>query len=231
MKHFLKTTCVLVITIILANTGIQAQETNSSSGLGIGLKASTNGLGADVIYSISPQIAARLGFEKFTYSTNIPFEEQGISYDADVTFSTGSISLLADFYLLKWFFISVGAGYNLFELTLDGRASKPFPFGDIEIPIDRIGDFFMQVNPTYKISPYAGIGFGRTIGFNKNLGLAFELGTYFQGAPDLTIESSGLLSPTSNPDHGQELRLENHISQYTMYPVVRLSINYKILSF
>lgn len=231
MKQTLKVLALLTIVFFLSSHNGQAQRTKFSPGVGIGLKASTNGIGADVIYNVSPQIAIRLGFEKMGYATTLSFDEQGISYDADISFSAGSISLLADFYLGKYIFISAGAGYNLFHLQFDGAAGSSLPFGDIEIPQEMIGDFSMQVDPSYIVSPYAGIGFGRTLGYEKRIGFAFEIGTFYQGAPDLTIESTGLLSPTSNPDHGQEELLEFAIRHYTMYPVLKLSLSFKILSF
>jgi len=231
MKQTLKTFFLLTIVLLLMSPNSQAQRSKFSPGLGIGLKASTNGIGANLTYNVSPQIALRLGYEKMGYSKTFAFDEQGISYNADISFSAGSISLLADFYLGKYIFISAGAGYNLFHLQLDGAAGNSLPFGDIEIPQEMIGDFSMQVGPSLKISPYVGIGFGRTLSFEKRVGFAFEIGTFYQGNPDLSIASTGLLSPTSNPDHGQEELLEHQLRRYSMYPIVKLSLNYKIFSF
>ena len=231
MKRTLRTTSILLLAVFLLNTAAKAQDSEFSPGLGLGLKASTIGIGADLVYNFSPKFAFRLGFERLGYSTSILFEEQGISYDADISFRAGSISLLADFYLGKYVFLSAGAGYNLLRLQFDGEAAGPFPFGDIEIPKEMIGDFSMQLDPSFKVSPYVGIGFGRTIAYDSRIGFAFEVGTFYQGVPNLTIESTGLLSPTSNPDHGQEETLENQIRQYTMYPVLKLSLSYKIISF
>ncbi len=230
MKQTLKYFTLFSFAIFLFSLNGQAQQSKYSPGIGIGLKSSTNGLGADLIYNISPQIGVRLGFEKIGFSKRIEFNEQGISYNADIAFSVGSISLLADFYLGKYVFISAGAGYNLFHLQFDGEAGSSLSFGDIEITKEMIGDFSMQIDPSLKVSPYVGLGFGRTLGFDKRVGFAFEIGTFYQGAPDLTIESTGLLSPTSNPNHGQEILLEHAIRRYTMYPVMKLSLSFKILS-
>ena len=199
-------------------------------GIGVGLKASTNGLGGDVIFNFHKRMDVRLGFETMGFATNVPFEEQGINYSADVKVKTGSVSLLYDFYVLNHIFFAVGAGYNLFQVQADGQASGALQFGDISITKEMIGDFHFKVDPSLKISPYFGVGFGRTLGLKKRLGFAFELGTFYQGSPSITILANGLLSPTANPDQGQAVKLEKQISQYTMYPVLKLSLSYKILT-
>lgn len=230
MKHLSKALLCIWIGFLGISGSAIAQETSSGAGIGIGIKASTNGIGGDLVYLVGPQFGLRLGLEKMGYATAVNFSEQNIDYLADVSIQAGSISLLADFYLGKFFFLTAGAGYNLFEIQAAGKAINPLPFGDIEISPEMIGEFEMTLKPGSQISPYMGIGFGRTLGSSKALGFAFELGGFYQGSPDLTIVSSGLLSPTSNPLHGQEARLEKQIRQYNMYPVLKISLNYKIIS-
>jgi len=219
-----------VILIVLSPNNTYAQE-DFQPGIGLAVKASTNGLGGDIIYNFHQRLSVRLGAEMFSYDRDITFTEQDIDYDAVVDAKVGNISLLLDFYVAPWFFISGGAGYNLFHAEVVGHAASGMTFGDIVIPKEMIGNFQFDFDPSWKISPYFGIGFGRTISMNKKVGFAFEIGGFYQGPPDMTIQSSGLLSPTSNPDHGQELRLEKQINQYYLYPLLRFSLSYKIAQF
>jgi hypothetical protein len=69
------------------------------------------------------------------------------------------------------------------------------------------------------------------LGLKNKVGFAFELGGFYQGSPEITITSNGLLSPTSNPDQQQAERLEEQISQYNIYPVLKFSLSYKIVGF
>ena len=241
-KMHMKTIKLLLLALLLgifASPDLSAQTKSEEKsgdwtfkpGIGVGLKASTNGLGGDVIYNFHKRMAIRLGFEKLGFATNVPFEEQGIEYSADVKFQTGSVSLLYDFYVLNHVFLTAGAGYNLFRVNADGHATGPLQFGDLSIPPESIGTFNFQVDPSMKISPYMGLGFGRTLGLKHRVGFAFELGGYYQGSPAITIATTGLLGPTSNPDQGQAARLEGQINQYTIYPVLKLSLSYKILTF
>lgn len=224
---------IIILSLILsffALPKLNAQD-EFSRGFGIAIKASTEGFGGDAVYYFHKRMSVRLGFEQFSLNKNFDFEEESINYDATVNYKTGSVSLLLNYNLLKYLFVSAGAGWNMFDAVVDGKAADYLQFGDIQIPKEKIGTFNFSINPTVKISPYAGIGFGRTLGLNKKVGFAFELGGFYQGSPDITIASTGLLSPTSNPDQQHEARLEKQISQYTIYPVLKMSLSYRIASF
>jgi hypothetical protein len=164
-------------------------------------------------------------------SREIDFSENDIEYEADVNIGTGSISLLCDYSFGQWFFISGGLAYNLFHSEVIGHAASSLPFGDIEIPKEKIGNFQFDLDPKFRISPYLGIGLGQTLNTKKRVAFAFELGGIYQGSPDITIQTTGLLSPTANPDHGQEGKLERQIDQYYIYPVLRLSLSFRIVNF
>ena len=221
---------IMVGVFILPNQ-TKAQVSNSQSALGVGIKASTNGFGIDIIYALKAPVTFRLGIEKLGYQAPIKFDEQGIKYSGNLDTQTGSISFLADYYFTNNFFITAGLARSLLKIEFEGEASESFPFGDIEIPVDMIGDFNFIATPKSAVMPYFGLGVGRTLGLNKEFGFAFEAGTFYQGLLGIDIESTGLLSPTSNPDHGHAERLEKQINQYTWYPICKVSLSYKLITF
>jgi hypothetical protein len=218
---------LLVFMAVLFVTPIKAQN----MGLGIALKASTMGIGGDVALGINDKMDVRVGFDMMSFKKNFNFNESDINYDATATIKSGSVTALFDYYISNTFFVAGGLGYNLFNVGVNGKAASDFPYGDISIPKDMVGDFVFNVNPGTRISPYLGLGLGRALGSEKNFAFAFELGTYYQGSPDISIQSSGLLAPTSNPDLGQEKRLEGQINQYCLYPVIKISLSYRIVKF
>lgn len=199
--------------------------------VGLALKGSTMGYGGDVVFQFHERMSARLGYDQLNVNRQFSFEESDVSYGANIDFKTGSITALYDFYLLKSLFVSAGVGLNNFSGIATGAANKDLIWGDITIPKEKIGDFEFDVKPGMRISPYLGIGFGRTLGKSHNIACNFELGTYYQGSPDIAISTTGLLSPTSNPEHGQEALIESQLSQYYLYPVMKLSLSYKLHSF
>jgi hypothetical protein len=227
----LKSIVLLGLLLLIGwNADLSAQD-EFAPGLGLAVKSSTNGIGGDAVFNFHRRMSLRLGYEKMALATSFNFEEESVEYDASVNYETGSMSLLFDYYLARHLFITAGAGYNLFHAVIDGKAASSMQYGDIQISKDKIGNFNFQIDPTMQISPYAGIGFGRTLGFNKKVGFSFEMGGFYQGSPDFTIASTGLLSPTSNPDQDHEARLEKQVSQYTIYPVLKFSLSYKIAKF
>ena len=218
------------VLLTMMSIPVQSQD-DFSPGLGIALKASLNGFGGDIVYGLNERLGFRLGAETFSYDRDISFSENDVDYDAVLDARVGSISLLCDLSLSNWFFVTGGAGYSLFKGTFDGEAAGPMPFGDITIPVEMIGDFHFDVVPDWKITPYLGIGFGRPVSAAKTVSFAFELGGFYQGPPDISIQSTGLLSPTSNPDHRHEARLEKQISQYWFFPVMRFNLSFKLVKF
>jgi hypothetical protein len=205
-------------------------QPGSKPAFGAAIKVSTNGPGGDLVYRYNEKVGFRLGFDRLGFKRAFTFEENAVDYAADLQLRTGGLALLADYYLASKVFISAGAAWNLFSAKISGHAAGPLQFGDIQIPADKIGSFDFVIKPSWKVSPYLGIGFGRTLNFGKRVGFAFELGAFYQGPPDIAIASDKLLSPTSNPDHRQSEKLERQISQYSVYPVMKFSLSYRITS-
>ena len=231
MKPNVKLTLSMFL-LFFASLNCLAQDNElSGKGIGLALKASTNGFGGDVVYNFHKRMDIRLGYEQLRYKTTISFSEESVDYDADLDYKTGALSLLFDFYPVKSIFFTAGVGYNMFHGVLDGKAANALEFGDILISKEKIGTFNFQIDPSLQISPYLGIGFGRTLGIDKRVAFAFEIGGYYQGSPDITVNSTGLLSPTSNPDQQHEARLEKQINQYSIYPVLKFSLSYKLAKF
>jgi hypothetical protein len=211
---------------LLLSAGSMAQDLS----LGVALKGSTLGFGGDAILGINDKMAVRLGYDRMGFGFDFNFEEQDIEYDVTANIKAGSLLALYDYYLTKYIYVSGGAGVNFFNINAKGNARSNFPWGDIEIPKDKVGDFDFDFDPSLKISPYLGLGFGRSLGIEKKLALGFDVGAFYQGAPDLTIATTGMLAPTSDPTHGHEERLEGQLSAYKVYPVLKLSISYKFLN-
>jgi hypothetical protein len=196
--------------------------------LAIGGIASTNGLGANIIYSFSDKIDIRGGFEQLSFNRNFDFHEDNIKYNADVDYRAGSFSVLADYHIFNHFYLALGAGVNRFKPVVEGHAVSDMVYGDISIPAEDIGTFDLTFEPGLKVSPYGGFGFGRNIGLQKNVAFNFEIGTYYLGPPEVTIHAEGLLAPTADPAHGQKELYERQLESYRFYPVIKLGLSVRI---
>jgi len=220
---------LIILLLALPALYFLPQKSVAQFNIGLALKGSTVGLGGDVILRFNPKMDVRLGFETLATGFDFDFKENHVDYDANAHLKLGSVSALFDYSFGSSFFATAGLAYNLFNLSIAGHASKDMPFGDVYIDKDKIGTFDVSIDPSLKITPYLGIGVGKPLGKEKNLALAIEIGTFYQGAPDITVQSEGLLAPTSNPSFGREALMESQINHYYLYPVLKLSISYKIL--
>ncbi len=192
---------------------------------------STMGYGGNFIFQINPRVGIRAGYETLTFRYPFSFDENDISYDAEMNYHSGGFSLLADYYLFRSLYLSAGCAYNLFNPVITGMASDEWQYGDITIPPGKIGEFTFSVTPSLQFSPYLGLGLGRNTGLKKNLAFNVEIGAYYQGPPDIEIEASGLLAPTAEESHNQRERLEKQFSAYTFYPFVKMGLTLVLFKF
>jgi hypothetical protein len=230
INKLLSTFLILIcaITLLAQESDLSDLKTSKSNEFAVGGLASTNGLGLNVIYSLTDKVAIRGGYERLSFNFGFEFNEDEINYDATLDYKTGSFSVLADYYLLRHLYCTGGFGLNRFNPRVHGYAVSDLKYGDIYISPEKIGTFDFSVEPGLKISPYVGLGFGRNIGLDKKVAFNFELGTYYIGNPDVTIQTTGLLLPTSDPVHKQKELFEKQLESYRFYPVIKFGISVKL---
>lgn len=222
-------TYIIIIALCLLILPVKGIENNNR--IGFALKSSTNGFGADAVAALN-KLSFRLGYEHLKYqSPTFDFSENGINYEASAEYKTGSILATVDYAIFNKFYLTVGASVNLFNPIVRGNANGPMQFGDLTIPAEMIGTFQFEIKPALPISPYVGMGFGKTISANKVVALNFELGAFYQGTPDINIEADGLLAPTAAPEHGQEELFEYQLSSFKFYPVLKLGLSFRLINF
>ena len=223
---------ILFFLVSFPNILIQAQEISEneniqavhSTGFYLGGQASTNGLGFNLRYMAGKKLTLKTGIESLNLWRNFEFDESDISYNAELNYKTGGIFFLADFFYARSLYLSGGLILNNFQPKLEGVASSDFQYGDIIIPASDVGDFSIHFEPGLKVSPYIGAGIRHFFGKSQSVNFTFETGLYYMGPPQVKIETTGLLAPTSDPDHGQQLLLEDQFSTYKFYPVVKLAL-------
>ena len=201
---------------------------SSYKGFYFGGSASTNGWGFNARYAFNDWFSLKTGFETLSFTYDFDFDEYDIDYVANLDYQTGGILLLADFSYTRNLYISAGVVLNSFNPEVEGFAASDYNFGDIIIPAEDIGTFKISAEPGLKAAPYVGAGYQAFMGRSKRLTFNFETGLYYMGAPDFTIESTGLLAPTSDPSLGQEEYLESQFDAYKIYPVIKLNLAYRI---
>lgn len=199
-----------------------------AKGLYLGGQISTNGFGGNLRYAFNDKFSVRTGYETLSLNYDFDFDENDISYLAEMDFKTGGILALFDYAYTKNLYISAGAVFNSFNTEVTGYAASDYQYGDIVISAEDIGDFEITAEPGLKISPYGSAGFRAFWGKRDGIVFNFETGLYYMGPPDIKIEATGLLAPTADPAFGQEEYLEYQFDAYKIYPVIKLGLAVKL---
>jgi hypothetical protein len=185
----------------------------SAHAFGIGVRAGTTGLGADVAWDLAPTLSARLGYSggKFGYDA----DTDQFSYDGDIKLS--NVNALLDFAPLGPFFrISGGVIFNDNKFDVRGTSSS-FP-----------GAITGSVKSGKSAAPYLGIGFGRVAGAGVNF--YADLGVMFQGSPRATLNAdcTGLSGPQcttlQNEAAAEQARLQDELKNFKYYPVLNIGL-------
>lgn len=193
-----------------------------TSRISAGLNVSTMGLGLTVTKSITKRFDVRLNgsYSGYTYDINkLSSDLQG-----DARLVLGSAGTFLDYYIFRFFYLSGGASYNLTKVTIQGQLSDSINIGDILLEPKDIGNLNVAITPGWKVNPYLGLGFNFRRKRNFNIGL--EFGVFFQGPPAVTLQATGMLTPTGSKE--QELLMEQNIAPLIYYPYISLRFSHHI---
>jgi hypothetical protein len=227
-RTFPTLTAICFLLVLSVSSSAQEKSYEYSSKMSVGASLSTAGPGINLALGITKPLLIRIGVEHLSCNVPFSFDENGIDYDANLDYRAGSFSLIADYNFTRILFVSAGAGFNLFKPAIEGYASRDWKYGDISIPAQDVGEFGFTMQPSYRLSPYLGGGIGRKIARSGRLAFSMEAGVFYQGPPKISIEATGLLSPTADEAHGHKEHLENQFSSWRVYPVVKAGLSFLI---
>ena len=180
---------------------------------GIGVRAGTTGIGADVAWDLVPTVSARVGYSalKWGYDVNT----SNASYDGNVKLS--NLSGLLDFHPLgPAFRLTGGVILNDNKYQATGHPSVGF------------GSFDATVEPAHRAAPYLGVGWGNVSGMGVNF--YADLGVMFMGSPKATINancaglSAANCATVQSLAAQQQAELEDKLKHFKAYPVLNLGL-------
>jgi hypothetical protein len=187
---------------------------------GVGVRAGTTGIGADVAFGIAPTLSARVGYSGLSWNTHL--SETSVRYDAKLKLSNANAFL--DFSPLGPFRLTAGFIGNSNKYDLTG------PSGSFTVngTTYNSGNLSGTIKSGKSVAPYLGVGYGNVSGLGVNF--YFDLGVMFMGSPRASLNvSCGSLSASQcaqlQSDANQEARnLENELKRFKYYPVANIGI-------
>ena len=210
---------VAVCSAVLASTA--AAQT-----VGIGIKGGTLGVGGDVAVQLHDRIGIRGGVGFFPLTPK--FNVSDIKWAIDLP--SPQYSAMVDLFLLGPLRLSGGIVVSPDDIAVDADLSGVTTTVDIGGTPYAVADVgtLTGVIVNKDLAPYAGIGLGRVGG--RGFGVFFDAGVAFQGAPTVTLSSSGgalsgnsALTTALNTESGQ---IEESIDLIKYYPIVQLGFRY-----
>jgi len=193
--------------------------------VGIGIRASTLGVGGELSLRPSRYLGLRLGGNYLTFTRTATIE--GIEYDLTPKLQSGAgIVELHPFG--GSFHLAGGLVWNSNEGDVVARLAGPITIGSQTYQPSDVGSLTGLVNYKTKTAPYAGLGFaGR-----GRVSLLFDLGVVFSGYPQVSLTSASNLTGQAkvvfdqNVDQEvQQIQAEIESRKYLKYhPVVSLGL-------
>lgn len=213
-----------------------------SGNVGIGVKVSTLGVGAEVAARVTHRSNVRAGFNVLGYSRT--FNKDGVPYDGHLDFKT----VEGHFDFFPWagkFHVSPGVlGYTGDPITAHAAipGGQSFTLGDATFYSD-------TTSPTHgsgkidfnQAAPMVTCGWGNLVPLShKHISVPVELGVAFQGSPKATLNLVGNVcdSPGVNCRSvsdpvvqsqilAEQKKLNNSMSLFQAYPIISVGFGYK----
>ncbi len=200
----------------------------------VAARISTLGLGLEGSYLVTPNVAARLGYNTYSYSHSA--SSQGLDYDGKLKLN--SVSALADLYpsMHGGFHLTAGFLINNNKLTAHGQprmsgGAQTFTLNGHSYNGSDVGALDGSVTFS-KFSPYLGLGFGKPSEGGSALRFLFDLGVVFQGKPSLSLTRSGGVSNSPLSDqidtdlNAQRDKTQSDVNKFQYYPVISFGLAY-----
>jgi len=194
---------------------------------GVGVKASTLGVGIEYERLLGENFGLRLGVNYFQLDGD--FDVDLITYDASVDLQTASA--LVDWYPFAGIFrLTGGIMYNGNEADIASAPGIPVKIGDHVYTTEMLGT--LRGTVTFNtLAPYAGIGWSSARQASAGFSVALDVGVLFQGSPD--VEDFQATGPLAGIPGIQDVldkeaaRIEDELEPYEFYPVVDLTLTYR----
>ena len=205
------------VALVLMASGATLADDN----FGVGLKAGTLGIGVEGAWRPLPYFDIRLGANSYDYGFD--GRQAGVNYDATLNLETVYATLNFKFPASP-LRISVGAYSNGNKLNLTSAETGSFDIGGTTYTSAEIGALSSDVSFS-NTAPY--LGFGFDVSLPGRIGLNMDFGVLWQGEPEVTMNSTGLLAndPTFLASlESERMQLEDDFSSYKAWPVISLGI-------
>jgi len=220
-----------------------AQESRPFSAVGIGVKASLLGAGAEIATPLSRRLNLRGGFNEFSYDRT--FHKDGIGYDGRLQFRSSEAHL--DWFPFHGSFHLSPGGlfYNGNQVTANASVAGGQAFtlngtsytSDPSDPVLGAGKIAFK-----KSGPMLTVGFGNLVRKRHRFSIPIEFGAIYTQAPNMTLNLTGSAcdanglncSPIASTPaiqsnlQAEQAKINKDMSAFKFYPVISIGFGVKL---
>ena len=208
-----------VATFLLA--ALLASPPAASAQVGVGIRAGTLGLGADLAIALSPNIQIRGGGAIQPVDPTFTISDIKYTMDLPGSFVNVGIDL---FPTGGGFRIGGGLLYKPDDISISGEFTESVDIGGRSYPGSEVGTLTGTVS-SKSTAPYAMIGFGKHA--SSGIGLFLDLGAAFVGEQTLTLTATGAAASNSQfiaDLESERMDTEDDLNKVKIYPMVNLGL-------
>lgn len=205
---------------IMAVTGSAHAKT-----VGVGLKVSTLGIGAEVVTSINAHINVRGVVNGYNYSRS--GMQNTVYYDGKLKLFTAGVLLDFSPAANGDFHLTLGALYDGNKLTMTGvPTSGTYIINGVSYTASQVGSLDASVKFN-QLAPYVGLGFGNAVS-DTGFSVYANLGAIYQGTPKATLTATGSLANPALASNvaAEQVNLQNSLNNFKWWPVLAFGVDY-----
>ncbi|KCX37965.1 putative carbapenem-associated resistance outer membrane -like protein [Acinetobacter sp. 263903-1] len=190
----------------------------------------TTGYGGAISWNANPYVGVTLGYNGGDISWSDDIKVDGIKYDLDMdnklAYLNAEIRPWAN-----WFYTALGVGYtdNQYELTGRPDGKGTYKINGNDYYDYEVGRLEGKVSYKNNIAPYVGVGFSPAI--TNRWGVFGELGAYYTGNPNASLQSiGGTRSEELNAQGGDVAEARRKVEEkdkFEWMPVAKLGVSFR----
>jgi hypothetical protein len=217
-------------------------KTKPSAKFSIGLiMGLPTGIGVDAAYGITAHLSARMGYNYAAYavngydysfsSTNSAGQKENQSFLIDGRLDFSHIQATIDYSPKPYGKFRFIGGLNMYpinEISVGGTLKGELKFNKVAITSEDLGSGVLSVGFYHRISPFVGIGFGRTLP-RKKMSASLDIAATYKGdySVDLNIKE-GIIRKTNEENAVVLEHNLNSLWYQKVWPLINLRIAYRL---
>lgn len=216
----MKVVAGLVLAAVLSSASWQAKA------WGVGVRAGTQGVGADVGFLLNDDWSIRLGYSALQWDRSVDVTE--INYDARLKLS--NLSALVEWHPFGPFRLSAGIVPNRNRIGIGGLPpDTEYRINGTVYQASEIAFFRGEVFTGRRVAPYLGVGYG--VVARRGLNFYADLGAMYQSSPRAELQAAcsatlaaGRCAQLQSDVLNEQRQLSERINNFKWLPVVNVGV-------